>query len=559
MQAAQQALDTQLLQIYEQEIEIKGVQRYEEVRVAPLTEDEVLIIVRDVSDRKQAEFALRQLNQELEDRVERRTAALRASEERWQLALQSSNAAIWDWDVRANKTFRSTRWKELRGYQEAEIGTDTQEWQDYIHPDDRDRILAAIADHIARKTPFYQEEYRILRKDGSYLWILDRAQGLWDEAGNLIRMVGSEIDITPRKLAELEARSLRERLEFLLSASPAVIYTCEPFSPYRITFISDNIAVLSGYPPSEFLLESRFWLDHIHPDDRDRLMLESDPLYEQGYHCHEYRFLHQEGKYCWFRSELKLIRDSAGNPLEVVGYLADITDRKTVELALQESEAKLQLFVQYAPAAVAMFDQKMRYLAVSNRWKQDYQLGDRQIIGHSHYEIFPDIPEQWRAAYQRCLAGAVETCEEDSFYRPDGTIEWLRWELRPWYRADGRIGGIVLLTEIITERKQAQEQLRNLSDRLKLAIQSGAIGIWEWDVVNNVLTWDDRMYELYGISRSTFSGAYEAWTNGLHPDDRAAGETAIQAALRGEKEFDTEFRVIWADQSIPGLTQDRYG
>ncbi len=146
--------------------------------------------------------------------------------------------------------------------------------------------------------------------------------------------------------------------------------------------------------------------------------------------------------------------------------IEDITARKRVEAGLQQSEARLQLFFEYAPAALAVFDHDMCYLAASRRWRQDYGLGTQDLIGRSHYEIFPEIPEVWRTVHRRGLAGEVVRCEEDRFERLDGSVQWERWEVRPWHVGDGAIGGIVIFTEDITARKEAAEALR-AADRRK--------------------------------------------------------------------------------------------
>jgi PAS domain S-box-containing protein len=139
--------------------------------------------------------------------------------------------------------------------------------------------------------------------------------------------------------------------------------------------------------------------------------------------------------------------------------------RQTQELAasrtlLQEREEQLRLYVQHSPAGVAMFDRDMKYLVASRRWLEDYRLGDQDIIGRSHYEVFPEIPPRWKEIHQRCQAGAVEKCDEDSFLRADGRRDWLRWEVRPWHQADGGIGGIIVFSEDITARKLAEAALR---------------------------------------------------------------------------------------------------
>ncbi|MEH1943886.1 MAG: GAF domain-containing protein [Nostoc sp.] len=145
----------------------------------------------------------------------RRTAeALRESEERWQLALHGNNDGIWDWNLKTNEVFFSTRWKEMLGYKEHEVSNSWDEWTKRIHPDERDWVLQAFQDHFAKKTPFYVCEYRVQCQDGSYKWILDRGQALWDASGDIVRMVGSYTDITDRKQAdeELKRQNLRSQL-----------------------------------------------------------------------------------------------------------------------------------------------------------------------------------------------------------------------------------------------------------------------------------------------------------------------------------------------------------
>jgi PAS domain S-box-containing protein len=123
------------------------------------------------------------------------------------------------------------------------------------------------------------------------------------------------------------------------------------------------------------------------------------------------------------------------------------------------SEELLRQFVENTPAAVAMFDNNMRYIIASKRWMTDYRLGERNITGLGHYEVFPEIPERWKQIHKRGLAGTVLRCEEDPFERADGTVDWVRWEIQPWKNRHGEIGGIIMITEVITERKRADEAL----------------------------------------------------------------------------------------------------
>ena len=154
-----------------------------------------------------------------------------------------------------------------------------------------------------------------------------------------------------------------------------------------------------------------------------------------------------------------------GRVVSVRGAMQDISDRKAMENALQESEERLQLFIEHAPAALAMFDWGMRYLAASRRWLEDYRL-DGAIIGRCHYDVFPEIPESWRLVHRRALDGEVIRQEEERFARQDGSVQWLCWEVRPWHGRDGAIGGIVIFTEDITARKLMEEDRHRLAEAL---------------------------------------------------------------------------------------------
>jgi PAS domain S-box-containing protein len=132
---------------------------------------------------------------------------------------------------------------------------------------------------------------------------------------------------------------------------------------------------------------------------------------------------------------------------------------------LTNEQALLRLFIKHTPAAIAMFDTDMRYIQVSDRFLTDYELEGQDLVGRSHYDVFPNIPTRWREAHSRILAGAVEHCEEDSYIASDGSTGWLQWESLPWRKVDGEIGGLILFTQVITARKRAEEALRASEER----------------------------------------------------------------------------------------------
>ena len=191
----------------------------------------------------------------------------------------------------------------------------------------------------------------------------------------------------------------------------------------------------------------------------------------------------------WFLTPKGHLRMTAGSDLIALAFFACtsvlivwISDRsrryqeglaqREREIALRESKDLLRLFIRHSLSSLAMFDREMLYLEASQRWLDEYRLGEREIFGHSYYEIFPEIKEDWRAIHRRALAGETISCEEDHFDRQDGSTHWLRWEVRPWRRADGTIGGVVIFSENISELKLAEKAVQASEVRYRTAFQT---------------------------------------------------------------------------------------
>ncbi|HVM86967.1 MAG TPA: PAS domain S-box protein [Puia sp.] len=187
--------------------------------------------------------------------------------------------------------------------------------------------------------------------------------------------------------------------------------------------------------------------------------------------------------------------------MRVVAFVTDVTERRKAEEKNVSSERKIRLLIEHTPAAIAMLDTNMNYIVVSRRWFDDYRLTDKNITGRCHYDVFPGIPDKWKDLHKRCLSGQiVRSSDEEVFRREDGTKEWLRWELCPWYNEHNEIGGLIIFSEIITERKIAEEKFFKLFHKSPVAI------VLTESVTRKVIDANESFCSLFGYSREELMG-----------------------------------------------------
>ena len=184
-------------------------------------------------------------------------------------------------------------------------------------------------------------------------------------------------------------------------------------------------------------------------------------------------------------------------------------------------------------------------LCAISQYTRDELLGaDHRLISAHHH------PKAFIGALWTTIRSGRTWHGEFKNRAKDGSSFWVDTTIVPFLGADGTPEQYIAIQTDVTERKRTEAALADAARRLSLATVAAHVGIWEWDIAQNTLQWDDIMYQLYGITSDTFSGAYQAWESGLHPEDREGAVAALQGAVRGERDFRSEFRVIWPDASV---------
>ncbi len=242
-----------------------------------------------------------------------------------------------------------------------------------------------------------------------------------------------------------------------------------------------------------------------------------------------------------------------GRGLGVVETVTDITEPRRLEADVRTSEARLSLFMKNAPAAIAMFDNAMCYVGVSKRFLDDYRLDGQSrasLIGRCHYDVFPDIPDHWRAAHARALAGETQSSVAEPFVRSDGRIDWVRWEMSPWRHANGTIGGAFLFSEVVTERHEAETALRDNEARLRLVQDVGGIGFTDRTPPEPTTLISAELADIYGLPPGQQRILVADIIAVVHPDDRDRIAAVTPTALVREGVLATEFRICRPDGSV---------
>ncbi|WP_293154805.1 MULTISPECIES: PAS domain-containing protein [unclassified Microcoleus] len=448
-----------------------GVERAWLLSLYPLKalDDRVLgvnVMVHEITDRKASEKEIQRLNQELERRVNELQSIFDAVPVGIAIARDPECHVI-----RANRFAQSMLavppdtnvsatgdQAELLPLMQLSNGQE-------IPPEELPMQRAAFSGAAVRDA-----EIQMVRSDGAAFDLLVNAVPLFDEQGAVRGCVAAFVDISDRKRAEAALRDSEERYRTLFESLDEGFCVLEMLfddnqKPIDYRFLEVNPAFEKqtgllqavGKTARELIPElENYWFDIY-----GKVALTGEPV----------RF--EDGSEAMNRSfEVSAFRTPGLHSRKVAVLFKDISDRKQAENRLREQSEQLRLFVKHSPAGVAMFDRQMRYMLVSDRWLESYGLGAQNIVGRSHYEIFPDVPDRWKQIHQRCLAGAVEMCQEDPFPRAEGCVDWVRWEIHPWRTNSGEIGGIMIFSEVITDRKNAELALQLANQQVSNIIES---------------------------------------------------------------------------------------
>ncbi len=576
----------------------------------PWTTDEIELL-QQVS--LQVAIALRQAttHQKLQDELAKRQrieATLIESEHRYATLAAAAPVGIFRTDADGLCTYINDRYCLISGLTpEAAIG---QGWQQGMHPDDRDWVIAQWQQFIQDQGPFGLE-YRFQRPDGTVTWVYGQSVAELNAQGQVVGYVGTVTDISDRKRTEDQLRESEERYATLVEAATVGIFRTD--ADGRYTYVNDRYCQISGHTPgvSPLATAREEWRQRIHPDDRNSIATEWQQSEKENRPFRlEYRFQRPDGTLTWVYGQSVAELNAQGQVVGYVGTVTDISDRKQAEQKLQQLNQELEAKVAERTQELWQVNNLQRAILNGADYSiisadptgiiQTFNAAAEKMLGYNAQEVIgKSTPALIHDANEIIEQAAILSAELGQEITPgfevfvakarQGLISETEWtyickngvrfpvslSVTALKDVNQQVIGFLGIAKDISDRKRAESELQKVSERLALSLKSGAIGCWEWDV-QNLIVWDERMYELYGVtkqmvrpndcvypersrrdqgdaSRSPTTDsrlAYDIWANRLHPEDRTYTERLLQQAIDGEAEYNTEFRVIHPDGSI---------
>ena len=515
-------------------------------------------------------------------------------------ALRDVRIGLWVWDIQSNNVYFSPEWKRQLGYQDHELRSRFGEFEERLHPQDRNSILATLKAYLEGRRPAYEVEFRLRHRDGTYRWISSHAFLQTGADGKPCRVSGCHLDITERKEAEkekarllagaqsspLEAGTAQQQLGNILESISDGFVGLD--KAWRYTYVNRQAASLFGRLPQD-LIGKHIWTEFPEGVGQPFHLAYEKAMTKQT-------FIQMETYYepwdRWF--ENRIYPSSNG----ICIFFHEITERKQAEQVARENaellkgqNEVLELIAQGTPLPKTL-DFLLRFIEA----QCPGMLGSILLLDadgvHVRHGAAPSLPGSFTEAINGLPIGPsagscgtaafrgepviVEDIASDSLwdnYRDFALKHGLRacWSI-PMFDEQHRVLGTFALyfrtagrptarhwqlIETTTQtaafaivKQRETEALRASEERLRLAVTGGNVGIWEWDIRNNRLVWSDQLYDMFGWKGRTDDLTLKMFMDSIHDEDRPGVETAIQRSLAERSNYEVEYRILRPDGSL---------
>lgn len=412
----------------------------------------------------------------------------------------------------------------------------------YVHPENHARFVSHVLQHPGMAV--FENEYR--RKDGSIFIGLLKLQAIKNQSTGEITLAGYMEDITQHKLAENELKESEERYHHLFELESDALFLIDNTTG-QILEANQAATNLYGYSRDELLKLHNMDLS-AEPEKTRQATLSLATRVPLRFH------LRKDGTI--LPVEINATQFTYNQRPTQLAAIRDISERLKAEAGLRESEERYRVISEltsdYAYSLLVSEDRHHTTEWVTPSFQQVTGYSAEEINTDSQFMslVIPEDLDIYKAEINTLLSGQPTQSEYRIFHK-DGSTLWLRSRSRPvWDEKKQRVVRYIGSVQNITRQKQAEIDLRHVNERFDLAVQAAQLGVWDWDIQNDHLVWDDQMYALYQINKENPVGPRETWLRHVHPDDAPRCDEATRLAISGEKKYAVQFRIFWPDGSI---------
>ena len=322
-------------------------------------------------------------------------------------------------------------------------------------------------------------------------------EGQIETSHEMLELFASQVGLfIDKKKMEQRSQNSIKRFQSLLKNSVSIITIVDGEGNY--VDASDTAARLIGIDKEELIGKN---FKEVVPEKNEEFMNTISRIRETKKPVYKEEFYKVDDKEIVYESRVFPIEEKDGEVVLFGSIANDITERKKAEQESVHFNNLIRYILEHTPSGIAVHDKELNYIYVSEKYLKSYNIEREDVIGKHHYEIFPDLPQKWRDVHKRSLKGEVVSKEEDPYYREDGSIDWTKWESRPWYDKDGEVGGIIIYTDVITQQKEMEAQVYKEREQFKTTLLSVGDAIISTDREGRINLMNNVAEKLTGWSK----------------------------------------------------------
>lgn len=483
--------------------------------------------------------------------------SLRESESRLRMALAASNQGLYDLYVQTGKATVSPEYALMLGYDPQTFEENNARWRDRLHPEDRQSTLQIYQDYLNGLRGDFQAEFRQLTRQGNWKWVLALGKIVeWDNQGQPLRMLGTQIDISDRKAKE----HALSQSEDALRRAQALARLGSWYLDLNSNVLTCSAEILQIFAIKEgTLLNFEYFLGYVAPEDREEVEHVRHLTLQGAPYNIEYR-INVSGLIKWVKEQTKVTLDKSGKAIEVLGTVQDISERKFAEEAVKQAKYFLRTVIDATPDWIFVKDKQHRFVLVNQAFASSQGLNPAEMIGKPDTDFFPDYlcygnPAQEIRGFhtddEEAIAGKKVHNPADPATLADGQLRWFdTWKL-PMGDANGKVIGVLAYARDITDRLNIESKYRTLIEQIPAVTY-----------IASIIPSADTLYVSPQIESQLGFGVQEwiddpqLWIKQIHPDDQEKIMADLSVSFMSGEPYHLEYRIFKKDGNIAWIRDD---